>query len=53
MRPLPRRLTAEELVDRHRNMPPVDPNLLRRDADEFFGGEDRVGRTDPWERGCG
>jgi len=44
MRPVPRRPTAEELVDRHRNMPRVDPTLLRRDADEFFGGEDRVER---------
>lgn len=37
------RLTAEELVVRHRRLPPVDYRRLRREADEFFGTEDRVG----------
>lgn len=45
LRPLPRRrrLSAEELVARHRRLPRVDPEDLRREADEFFGTEDRVG----------
>lgn len=45
VRPLPRRrrLTAEELVERHRRLPRVDAARLRQDADEFFGTEDRVG----------
>lgn len=48
-----RRLTAAELVARHRKLPRVDPVRLRQEADEFFGGEDRVGDDDPWERGRG
>ncbi|MGW1205833.1 type II toxin-antitoxin system Phd/YefM family antitoxin [Streptomyces cyaneofuscatus] len=45
LRPLRRRrqLSAEELVTRHRRLPRVDGALLRREADEFFGREDRVG----------
>jgi antitoxin (DNA-binding transcriptional repressor) of toxin-antitoxin stability system len=45
LRPLPRRrrLTAEELVARHRRLPRVDHLRMRQEADEFFGGEDRVG----------
>ncbi|HEX9335189.1 MAG TPA: PhdYeFM domain-containing protein [Pseudonocardiaceae bacterium] len=45
LRPLPRRrrLTAEELVERHRRLPRVDLTRMRQDADEFFGTEDRVG----------
>jgi prevent-host-death family protein len=55
LRPLARRreLTAEELVTRHRGLPRVDAALMRREADEFFGTEDRVGgqdSDDPWER---
>ncbi|MFI7238221.1 PhdYeFM domain-containing protein [Streptomyces cyaneofuscatus] len=44
-RPLRRRrqLSAEELVNRHRRLPRVDGALLRREADEPFGTEDRVG----------
>jgi antitoxin (DNA-binding transcriptional repressor) of toxin-antitoxin stability system len=54
LRPLTRRreLTAEELVARHRALPRVDAAQMRREADEFFGTEDRVGpdSDDPWER---
>lgn len=53
LRPLSRRrrLTAGELVERHRRLPRVDHERMRREADEFFGGEDRVGDgDDPWER---
>lgn len=48
VRPLPRRrrLSAEELVERHRGLPRVDHARLRRDADELFGTEDRVGAED-------
>lgn len=55
LRPLSRkrRLTAEELVERHRRLPRVDHGRMRREADEVFGGEDRVGDDDPWERGRG
>ena len=44
LRPLTRRrrLTAAELVDRHRRLPRVDHERMRADADEFFGTEDRV-----------
>ncbi|MFD6948786.1 PhdYeFM domain-containing protein [Nocardiopsis sp. TSRI0078] len=38
-----RRLSAEELVERHRRLPRVDYARMREDADEFFGGEDRIG----------
>ncbi|MEU9884991.1 type II toxin-antitoxin system Phd/YefM family antitoxin [Sphaerisporangium sp. NPDC051011] len=52
LRPLPRRqrLTAEELVARHRRLPHVDHQQMRQEADELFGSEDRVGDDDPWER---
>lgn len=55
LRPLHRRrrLSAEELVTRHRKLPRVDAARMRQDADEFFGAEDRVGDDDPWERGRG
>lgn len=45
VRPLPRRRrrSAEELVERHRRLPRVDHARLRREADELFGTEDRVG----------
>lgn len=45
LRPLSgrRRLTAEELVARHRLLPKADHDQLRREADEFFGSEDRLG----------
>ncbi|MCK9872170.1 type II toxin-antitoxin system prevent-host-death family antitoxin [Nocardiopsis dassonvillei] len=38
-----RRLSAEELVERHRRLPRVDYTQMREEADEFFGGEDRIG----------
>lgn len=55
LRPLRRRrrLSAEELVTRHRRLPRVDAALMRQEADEFFGTEDRVGDDDPWERSRG
>lgn len=55
LRPLPRRrrLTAEELVERHRRLPRVDHTRMRQDADDFFGTEDRLGEDDPWERSRG
>lgn len=45
LRPLPRRrrLTAEQLVERHRGLPKVDAARMRQEADEFFGTEDRIG----------
>ncbi|MFH9075147.1 type II toxin-antitoxin system Phd/YefM family antitoxin [Streptomyces alboflavus] len=51
LRPLSRRreLSAEELVARARKLPRVDHRQMRSEADEFFGGEDRVGDEDPWE----
>ncbi|MFI9814841.1 hypothetical protein [Saccharothrix variisporea] len=45
---MPRR-TAEELVERHRELPGVDHGDLVREADESFGS-DRIGDDDPWER---
>jgi prevent-host-death family protein len=45
-----RRLSAEELVDRHRTLPRVDYLCMRQEADEFFGTEDRLGDDDVWER---
>ncbi|WP_440899165.1 hypothetical protein [Actinosynnema sp.] len=45
-----RGISAEELVARHRALPRVDYALMRREADEFFGTEDRIGDDDPWER---
>jgi len=41
-----RRLTAEELVERHRRLPRVDHAGMRTEADEFFGTEDRVDDAD-------
>ena len=37
-----RRLSAEELVERHRRLPRFDHVRMRDEADEFFGTEDRV-----------
>jgi prevent-host-death family protein len=44
LRPLTRRrrLTADELVERHRRLPRVDHGQMRAEADEFFGSEDRI-----------
>lgn len=51
LRPLSRRrrLTAEELVARHRRLPRVDHTQMRQEADDFFGTPDRVGDDDPWQ----
>ncbi|MFI7441406.1 type II toxin-antitoxin system Phd/YefM family antitoxin [Nonomuraea indica] len=51
LRPLPRhrRLSAEELVAKHRQLPRVDYAAMRREADDVFGGEEIIGE-DPWER---
>lgn len=38
-----RRLSARELVERHRRLIPVDYAEMRAEADEFFGGADRIG----------
>ncbi|MFD4175011.1 hypothetical protein [Streptomyces anulatus] len=46
-------LSAEELTARHRRLPRVDGALLRQEADEFFGAEDRVGDDDLGERNGG
>lgn len=43
-----RRRSAEELVARHRVLPRVDAAAMRREADDFFGTEDRIGDDDPW-----
>ncbi|WP_280245738.1 type II toxin-antitoxin system Phd/YefM family antitoxin [Nocardia abscessus] len=43
-----RRLTTEELVERHRKLPGVDFARMRQEADEFFGTEDRIGDDDAW-----
>lgn len=52
LRPLgrKRRMSAEELVARHRRLPRVDFARMRQDADEFFGTADLAGDEDPWER---
>jgi antitoxin (DNA-binding transcriptional repressor) of toxin-antitoxin stability system len=52
LRPLSqrRRLTAEELVAKHRRLPRVDASEMRKEIDEFFG-EDRLSDDDnPWDR---
>lgn len=46
-----RRLTAEELVARHRHLPRVDYTAMREEADEFFGTEDRIGDNETREAG--
>ncbi|MEU0566675.1 hypothetical protein ABZ297_14950 [Nonomuraea sp. NPDC005983] len=40
--PCERRLSAEELVAAHQKLPRVDHEEIRREADEFFGTEDRL-----------
>jgi hypothetical protein len=37
-----RRLSAEELVARHRRLPSVDHRAMRREAAEFFSAEGEV-----------
>ena len=48
LRPLTRRrrLTAAELVERHRRLPRIDHDGMRAEADGFFGTEDRVSDDD-------
>ncbi len=55
VRPLSRRrrLTAEELVERHRRLPRVDYVRMRQEAADVFGTEDRLGDDDVWERDRG
>ncbi|MGX1775550.1 type II toxin-antitoxin system Phd/YefM family antitoxin [Nocardia brasiliensis] len=43
-----RRLTAEELVEKHRRLPRLNYAEMRKEADEFFGSEDRIGDDDTW-----
>ncbi len=52
LRPLSRRrrLSSEELVERHRKLPRIEYARMKREADEFFGTEGRVDDDDPWER---
>jgi prevent-host-death family protein len=49
LRPLTRRrrLSADELVAKHRKLPRVDYAQMRAEADEFFGSEERLD-DDPW-----
>lgn len=51
LRPLSRRrrLSAEELVERHRRLPRIDYVRMRQEAEELLG-EDRVGDEDLWGR---
>ena len=50
LRPLARRrrLTAEELVTRHRGLPHVDGDALRGEADKLLGSEDRLDDDEPF-----
>jgi hypothetical protein len=48
-----RRLSAEELVARHKKLPKADHPPMRQEADEIFSTEERVGQNDPWERARG
>ncbi|GAA1694916.1 hypothetical protein GCM10009745_45740 [Kribbella yunnanensis] len=53
LRPLTRRRqpTTEELLAQARLLPRIDAAAMRREADEFFGSEDRLGDDDdPFER---
>lgn len=42
-------MTAEELVARHRKLPPIDYARMRCEIDEGFGDDDRL-EVDPLER---
>ncbi|MFD1151260.1 type II toxin-antitoxin system Phd/YefM family antitoxin [Saccharothrix hoggarensis] len=44
-----RGLITAEVIERLRHLPRVDYAEMRREADEFFGNEDRLGDDDPWE----
>jgi prevent-host-death family protein len=52
LRPLAtrRQPATEDLIAQHRLLPRIDAAEMRREADEFFGSEDRVGDDDPFER---
>jgi len=53
LRPLTRRRqpSTEELLAEARLLPRIDAAAMRREADEFFGSEDRIGDgDDPFER---
>lgn len=52
LRPLPRRrrVSAHELVERHRRLPRVEHGSMRREADELFGSQDRIGDDDPLDQ---
>jgi antitoxin (DNA-binding transcriptional repressor) of toxin-antitoxin stability system len=53
LRPLTQRRqpTTEELLAEARLLPRIDAAAMRREADEFFGSEDRIGDDDdPVER---
>lgn len=53
LRPLARRRqpTTEELLAQARLLPRIDAAAMQREADEFFGSEDRLGDDDdPFER---
>jgi hypothetical protein len=47
------RLTAAELVARHRGLPQVNRARLRAEADELFGTEDRIPVDDAEDEGRG
>jgi prevent-host-death family protein len=51
LRPLSRRrrLSADELVARHQELPRLDYVQMRAEADGSFGAGDDI-PTDPWER---
>jgi prevent-host-death family protein len=55
LRPLGRRrrLSAEELVTRHRGLPSVGYQRMRQEADEYFGTKDRADGSDTWDRAGG
>ncbi|SHL58393.1 PhdYeFM domain-containing protein [Actinacidiphila paucisporea] len=45
-----RRLSAEELVERHRRLPRVDHARMRQEADAFFGTDEAAVGDEPRER---
>lgn len=55
LRPLSRRrrLTAGELVERHKLLPQVDYAEMRRESDDFFGTDRLNDDDDPWARSRG
>jgi prevent-host-death family protein len=53
LRPLAtrRQPTTQELIEQAQLLPRIDAAAMRREADEFFGSEDRLGdNDDPFER---